>query len=401
MAMTEEDKKNFEQVVKNAGTPTTEDEVTELFKQENIDQGSLINNDSKTSPFWRLIQSIVTAPYFWLLNALTNLVLPQSFLKTASGYFVDLYLWSVDLERKEASKAQGYVIFEREADAPEITLPAGFTISTEQINDKTYRLVIPNEVVLPANTPSFSVDCIAEETGDDYNLGGFYYQIPQTTLPGLIRVYNPDDWLTEPGQDKELDDDAKERCRSAYQSVSGWFIDDKYKLIMSEFGGVKTDQIYIEHDAPRGAGTANAYILLDSGIASQPFIDAINKAVRDDGYHGLGDDMLAMSLPEAPQDIVFEYLPAANLTTSESETLKANIEQFIRCAFRENQAYSGVTKTWPQSLFSYSTLNQELRNEFSKIESLYTPNRDFLSGLEIARIGTLTITETPRTTTYR
>ncbi|TOG38073.1 hypothetical protein CGJ02_26070, partial [Vibrio parahaemolyticus] len=88
---------------------------------------------------------------------------------------------------------------------------------------------------------------------------------------------------------------------------------------------------------------ANAYILLDSGIASQPFIDAINSAVRDDGYHGLGDDMLAMSLPEAPQDIVFEYLPAANLTTSESETLKANIEQFIRCAFRENQAYSGVT----------------------------------------------------------
>lgn len=399
MAMTDDPQKDFEQAVKNAGTPTTEEEVKELFKQENIDQGALINNDSEMSPFWRLIESIVTNAYFWLLNALLKLVLPQSFVKTATGRFVDLYLWSVNLTRKEASKARGYVIFEREPDAPEITLPAGFTISTEQINGVVYRLVVPDEIILPAAEESFSVDCIAEKAGDDYNLAGFYYQIPQTALPGLIRVYNPDDWLTEPGQDEEEDDDAKERYRSAYQSVSGWFIDDKYKLIMSEFGGVKTDQIYIEHGAPRGAGSANAYILLDSGVPSQPFIDAINLAVRDDGYHGLGDDMLAMELPPVKQDIEFEFLPRANLTDAEKSTLKSNIEQFIRCAFRENQAYSGVTKTWPQSLFSYSTLNQELRNEFPYIESLYTPNRDFRSGLEIARIGTLTVTETPRTTT--
>lgn len=396
MAMTDDPQKDFEQLLENADIPTTEEEVTEIFNQEVEDQGSLINNDSTFSPFWRLIEAIITKPYFWLLNFLITVILPQSFVKTATGYFLDMYLWSVNLTRKEASKAIGNVIFEREVTAPEIVLPKGFTISTERINGEIYSLVTREEITLPAATASVTVECEAEKTGSAYNLGSGYYQIPQTPLPGLIRVYNPEDWLTTPGANKESNEDARERYRSAFQAVSGWFIDDKYKLIMAEFGGVKTDQIYIEHGAPRGPGSANAYLLLDSGIPSEPFLEAINKAVRDDGYHGLGDDMLALDLPEVPQDIALEVLPFPNLSDEQKASLMSNVNQFVRCAFRENQAYSDVTLTWPQSLFSYSTLNQELRNEFSDIESIYTPNRDFRTGLEIARINTLDITETPR-----
>lgn len=396
MAMTDDPQKDFEQLLENADIPTTEEEVTEIFNQEVEEQGSLINNDSTFSPFWRLIEAIITKPYFWLLNFLITVILPQSFVKTATGYFLDMYLWSVNLTRKEASKAIGNVIFEREVTAPEIVLPKGFTISTERINGEIYSLITREEITLPAATASVTVECEAEKTGSAYNLGSGYYQIPQTPLPGLIRVYNPEDWLTTPGANEESNEDARERYRSAFQSVSGWFIDDKYKLIMAEFGGVKTDQIYIEHGAPRGPGSANAYLLLDSGIPSEPFLEAINKAVRDDGYHGLGDDMLALDLPEVPQDITLEVLPFPNLSDDQKASLMTNVNQFVRCAFRENQAYSDVTLTWPQSLFSYSTLNQELRNEFSDIESIYTPNRDFRTGLEIARINTLEITETPR-----
>lgn len=396
MAMTHDPNQDFQQLVKNADIPTEAAEVKAVFQQEVNDQGSLINNDSTFSPFWRLIEAMITKAYFWLLTFLITDILPQSFVRTATGYFLDMYLWSVNLTRKDASKAEGYVIFERELTAPEILLPAGFTISTDRINGVMYKLVTLKEETLPTGVAQLSIQCEAEATGAAYNLGAGYYQIPQTPLPGLLRVYNPADWLTQPGQDKESDADARERYRSAFQSVSGWFIDDKYKLIMSEFGGVKADQIYIEHGAPRGPGSANAYILLDSGIPSQPFIDAINKAVRDDGHHGLGDDMLAMDLPDVPQDITFEVLPVANLTDAQKSTLFQGIEQLIRCAFRENQAYEHVTQTWPQSLFSYSTLNQEIRNQFPLIETLYTPNRDFRTGLEIARINTLTLTETPR-----
>jgi len=396
MAISDNPQKDFKQVLENAGIPTTEDAVLTEFNQEVEDQGSTINNDSSFSPFWRLIEAMIVKPYFWLLSVLLKTVFPQSFVYTATGYFLDMWLWSVDLTRKLASKTQGNVIFEREPTAPEIILPAGFTISTERINGVIYQLIIKAETTLPAGVETMSVECEAQQTGSDYNLAGGYYQIPQTPLPGLIRVYNPNDWLTTPGADKELDIDARERYRAQYQAVSGWFIDDKYKLIMSEFGNVKTDQIYIEHGAPRGPGSANAYILLDSGVPSEPFLDAINTAVRDNGYHGLGDNMLALSLPEKNIDITFKVLPAANLKDSDKAALLSNIKQFIRCSFRENQAYSHITLTWPQALYSFSTLNQEVRNEFKSIESLYTPNLDFLTGLEIARINTLTITEQPR-----
>lgn len=396
MAISNDPQKDFEEVLDNAGIPVTEEEVKTIFNQEVEDQGSLINNDSLFSPFWRLIETMVTKAYFWLLEFLVTVVLPQSFVKTATGAFLDLYLWSVNLTRKEAVKAQGNVIFERDVTAPVTTLPAGFTISTDRINGEIYKLLVKNETTLPAGVASVSVECEAENTGEAYNLAGGYYQIPQSPLPGLIRAYNPNDWLTTPGAQEESNEDARNRYRAQYQSVSGFYVDDKYKLIMSEFGGVKTDQIYIEHGAPRGPGSANAYILLDSGVPSEPFLNAINKAVRDDGYHGLGDDMMAFALPEVMQSITFEVLPVPNLKDSEKAALMSNIEQFIRCAFRENQAYSNVTLTWPQALFSYSTLNQELRNEFKNIESLYTPNRDLRTGLEIARIDTLTITETAR-----
>lgn len=396
MAVSDDQRKDLEKLLENADIPTTEDEVKEIFNQEVEDQGSLINNNSTFSPFWRLIEAIITKPYFWLLEFLITVILPQSFVKTATGYFLDMYLWSVNLTRKEASKAIGIVIFEREVTAPEILLPKGFTISTERINGEIYSLVTLEEITLPAGAVSVTIECQAQKTGSAYNLGAGYYQIPQIPLPGLIRVYNPDGWLTTPGADEESNEDARERYRTAFQAVSGWFIDDKYKILMAEFGGVKADQIYIEHGAPRGPGSANAYLLLDSGIPSEPFLEAINKAVRDDGYHGLGDDMLAMDLPELPQDITLEILPLPNLSESQKASLMTNIEQFVRCAFRENQAYNDVTLTWPQSLFSYSTLNQELRNEFTDIESIYTPNRDFRTGLEIARIASLTITETAR-----
>lgn len=390
MAVSSENKE-FEQVLKNARIPMTDEEVHRAFEKEVIAQGSLINNDSKYSPFWRLITAIIKIPYMWLLSFLIQTVLVQSFVKTSSGFFLDLFLHSVNLTRKPASKAKGAVIFIRKPNAPEIQLPAGFTISTERINGNIYSLVIPEKITLPENITNFRVVCEANSTGGQYNLAGGYYCIPQSPLPGLIKVYNPDDWLIEPGADKELDEDARERYRSQFTAVSGFYIDDKYKLLMSEFGGIKTDQIYIEKNGPRGPGTANAYILLDSGTPSEPFLEAINTAVREDGYHGLGDDVIAMALPEKQIDIIVELMPVPNLKRDELEQLKENIDQYIRCVFRENQGYKDTIKTWPLTLFSFSTLNQGIRNKFQNIESLYFVNRDFKCGMEIPRIKTLII----------
>ncbi|MEC4728853.1 baseplate J/gp47 family protein [Shewanella sp. D64] len=386
------DKPDFKKVLKNANIPTTEEAIRAVFDEEVIAQGGLINNDGKYSPFWRLVRGIISKPYLWLIDFLLQTILPQSFVKTATGFFLDLYLQSVKLTRKTQSHALGYVIFERERGAPELLLPAGFTISTDRINGIPYRLIVINDTRLAANIGMTKVDCRAEFPGSHYNLASGYYQIPQTPLPGLIRVYTPEEWLTTPGADDESNDDARERYRSQFASVSGWYIDDKYKGLMSLFGGVKTSQIYIEKNAPRGPGSANAYLLLDSGIPTQPFLDAINKSVRLDGYHGLGDDMLAMALPELNVTITCDVLPVINLTDDELSQLFHDIEQYIRGVFRENQAYPNAMLIWPLTLFSMSTLNQELRNHFPLIESLYFAERDFKLGLNIARLETLTLT---------
>ncbi|WP_045409948.1 baseplate J/gp47 family protein [Vibrio jasicida] len=381
----------FEQVLKNSGIPVSEAEIQAEFEKEVVEQGSMINNNSTYSPFWRLIKTLITKPYLYLIQLLIKTVFPQSFVMHATGKWLDLWLDSVDLKRKQPNAAQGYVIFERLAGAPEILLPANFTISTDRINGKIYQLVIPEQTILPAGVMEVKVAVVAAEAGSEYNLSGGYYQIPQAPIAGLKRVYNPDDWLSLPGADIESNEDARARYRAQFTAVSGFYIDDKYKLIMSEFGGVKPDQIYIKRNGPRGPGTANAYLLLDSGTPAKPFIDKINQVVRGDGYHGLGDDMLVMELPEKDVDIECEWLPVPNLTPEQQASLKSHLEQYIRCVFRENKAYPDSMKTWPNDLFSFSTLNQELRNQFPQVESLYFKNRDFKTGLEIARINALQI----------
>lgn len=52
------------------------------------------------SPFWRLITAITTKPVMWLKDALVNVVMKNLFLADASGVFVDVFAWAVNLQRK-------------------------------------------------------------------------------------------------------------------------------------------------------------------------------------------------------------------------------------------------------------------------------------------------------------
>ena len=60
----------FENMLKEAGVPTTEEEMEARWKAINEGQGSLITNDSAWSPFWKLITAIVTTPLKLLVSLL-------------------------------------------------------------------------------------------------------------------------------------------------------------------------------------------------------------------------------------------------------------------------------------------------------------------------------------------
>lgn len=116
----------FTQMAAEAGMPTTEAEMQQAWAQCNVEAGSPFSNSSEFSPFWRLVSAIVTRPSQWLLFLLVKHALPNVFLKYASGAWLDVYAWGVDVTRKGAVSALGNLTFSRNpGTAGVVTIPAG------------------------------------------------------------------------------------------------------------------------------------------------------------------------------------------------------------------------------------------------------------------------------------
>lgn len=382
---------DYEAILTDQGMPTTQAQIREEFNAIVRDEG-LITNTSRMSPFWRLITAIVTAPVLWLKDALVNTVMKNLFLATAGGTFVDLFAWAVNVERKAATAATGMIRFTKVDVGREITVPAGTAIQTERINGTVYRVVTTEAVVIPPGVAGSLVEVVADREGSGFNLAPGYYRILPVAIDGIATAVNEDDWLTAPGADTEPDDELRNRVRNQFNLVGQYHIDAVYRGMISSLAGLNTDRIFFEHDAPRGPGTANVYLLLDSGIASQPFIDRVNDYVMTQGNHGHGDDVLCLPLPETEHDltVTVHLFASSHLTDDQREVLLRNAENLVRCAFRENTDYD-VEKTWPFSRFSMSRLGEELHDAFPDIESLEFSLGDILSDLSVPRLRTLSV----------
>ncbi|HGM6399579.1 TPA: baseplate J/gp47 family protein [Serratia marcescens] len=382
---------DYEAILADQGMPTTEAQIRDEFNAIVRAEG-LITNTSRMSPFWRLITAIVTAPVLWLKDALVNTVMKNLFLATAGGMFVDLFAWAVNLARKDATAAVGAIRFSKVDAGREITVPVGTVIQTERINGTIYRLLTTADVTIAPGTASALAPVVAELEGSGFNLAPGYYRILPVAVDGIASAVNEGDWLTQPGADTESDDDLRDRVKNQFNLVGQYHIDAVYRGMISGLAGLNTDRIFFEHDAPRGPGTANVYLLLDSGIASQPFIDMVNDYVMTQGNHGHGDDVLCLPLPETSHDltITVHLYASSHLTDEQTATLLRNAGNLVRCAFRENTDYE-VAKTWPFSRFSMSRLGEELHDAFADIESLEFSLGDILSGLDVPRLRTLSM----------
>ncbi|MDU3570647.1 MAG: baseplate J/gp47 family protein [Serratia marcescens] len=382
---------DYEAILADQGMPTSEAQIRDEFNAIAREEG-LITNTSRMSPFWRLITAIVTAPVLWLKDALVNTVMKNLFLATAGGMFVDLFAWAVNLARKDATAAVGAIRFSKVDAGREITVPVGTVIQTERINGTIYRLLTTADVTIAPGTASALAPVAAELEGSGFNLAPGYYRILPVAVDGIASAVNEDNWLTQPGADTESDDDLRDRVKNQFNLVGQYHIDAVYRGMISGLAGLNTDRIFFEHDAPRGPGTANVYLLLDSGIASQPFIDMVNDYVMTQGNHGHGDDVLCLPLPETSHDltITVHLYASSHLTEEQTATLLRNAGNLVRCAFRENTDYD-VAKTWPFSRFSMSRLGEELHDAFPDIESLEFSLGDILSGLDVPRLRTLSM----------
>ncbi|EEV5604863.1 hypothetical protein AWD60_001537 [Escherichia coli] len=382
---------DYEKILADNGMPVTEEQARAEFEAIVQSEG-LITNTSRMSPFWRLITAIVTRPVMWLKDALVNVVMKNLFLATAEGFFLDIFAWAVNLTRKEATPASGVIRFIKSDISRPVTVPADTLIQTERINGVIYTLKTRQATLIPEGIAGMSVDVIAEDTGAGFNLAPGYYRILPVAVDGIDAVENEENWLTVPGADEESDNELRDRVRNQFNLAGAYHTDAVYRGLIAGVAGISADRIYFLHDAPRGPGTANAYIMLDAGIASEPFIDSVNSFITDEGHHGHGDDLRCFAMPETHHDLtVTLWLYAAmNLNEEEIQLLKHNTGNLIRCAFRENSDYD-VQKTWPYSRFSMSRLGEELHLHFPAIESVAFSLPDIISDLDIPRLNQLTI----------
>ncbi|EKZ3215116.1 baseplate J/gp47 family protein [Salmonella enterica] len=382
---------DFKKILRESGMPVDEQTVRDTLQQA-ADDEKLVTNTSRMSPFWRLIQLLVVTPYMWIVDALTDNVLRNLFLMTAAGPFVDLFAAALKLARKEATRAAGKITFTKSAPDNSVTVPAGTLIQTERINGIIYTVTTTEQVIIPAGTQSALIDATATDSGAAFNLAPGYYQILPKAIDGIASVRNGDDWLTTPGADRESDDELKDRCRNQFNLAGSYHTDAVYRSLIAAQAGLTIDRIFFLHDAPRGPGTANAYLLLDTGVISQPYIDSVNDYIMTQGHHGHGDDMRCFAMPETRHDLaVTVYVEnLSNISSDDIDALKSGAENLIRCAFRENSNYD-ITRTWPYSRFSFSQLGRELHNGFPLVESVTFSLEDIISDLNVPRLNTLTV----------
>lgn len=382
---------DFNEVIKKSGMPATAEELRTQFNAIAAEEG-LITNASRMSPFWRLITAIVTTPVLWLKDVLVSTVLANMFVATASGQLLRLLAWAVNVTPKPAVAAQGVIRFYKTDARAVVTVKAGTVIQTERINGMVYGLTTSGDFTIAADKSSALIPVTASATGGAWNLAPGYYRILPLAVAGISRVVNDDDWLTTPGADEESDDDLRERCRNQFNLVGNYHTDAVYRSMIASVAGLSIDRIYFKHDAPRGPGTANAYLLLDTGVASKPFVDSVNDHITTQGHHGHGDDMLCIAMPETQHQLkVTVYVEnLANLSGDENTALKSGVENLIRSAFRENSDFD-VKRTWPYDRFSFSNLGRELHKTFSAIDSLAFSLTDIVSDLNIPRLSSLTV----------
>ncbi|AZD95330.1 MULTISPECIES: baseplate J/gp47 family protein [Pseudomonas] len=384
---------DFKKAIADAGIPTTEAGLKAAWEKEVVAQGAKVANTSAYSPFWRVMTALVTKPVLWLLDFLCLTVLPNFFVKTAVDAWLDTLAWAMNVERKGATKAKGKLLFTRaSADGP-LELEKGVTVQSAPINGHVYQLKTTAAATFLDGQLQLEIPVEAKESGSGYNLAPGYYAILPEPIPGIVQVTNAANWLASPGADQEPNDQLRLRVRNQFSAVNQWHTDAVYRAMISAFPGVRPDGVYFEHGAPRGPGSANAYVLFDAGVPADSYLQEINAHIRDLGNHGHGDDLLAMIMPETPASIHLSLWPRPNMTTDQVQQLEAEVTLFVRAAFRESTPRDyQPTLTYPQSRFSFSQLGTELHEQFPGIESLrFTPGDDLISGLTIPRIADLAV----------
>jgi uncharacterized phage protein gp47/JayE len=383
----------FKQMLAAGNVPTTQAELDAAWDAEVSNSDITINNSSSYSPFARTVKALITTPMLWLMGAMVTSILPNLFIKTAVGVWLDLLAWVLDLTRQAATKTLGTIEFARVDSSGTLDIPLGRVIQTQAINGVVYQ-VITTEAKSFADAEAvitITVEAVlADETlGAGHNLAAGYFNALLEPISG-VSVTNLSNWITTAGSDQESDENFRLRCKNQFSALNQYHTDAVYTALITTFAGIGVNNVFFDSDAPRGAGTADAYILMNSGEPSAQLLTDIEAHIMDDGNHGHGDDMQIKAMPAVNSALVMNIWFTPNLSIAQKTQLASDAEQFVRAAFRENTNWP-ASQTLPHATFSFSLLSQELHNEFGGLASVEFDLTDIATALAVARLSGLTV----------
>lgn len=274
----------------------------EQLAQDGLD--ALANGGAKVTSLvvggtWRSLLEIALEPVAEL-HALFGAGWRKSFLRYATGGFVDLIAEGLGLKRQEATKAVHQVEMARESSVGNLTVEAGKIVGTKvSAEGDQLRFFVAQQVVSPDGQLTVDVEVKAEFPGSRYNVGEGYITELITPISGIASVTNAADSIVTQAADRESDDRLKDRCYGRFPSLSHGAVKEAYEAWALEVEGV--EYVWVADQHPRGPGTIDVIVAAADGVPSVALVTEVGsfletKRPMNDDVRVLGASPLNLTL---------------------------------------------------------------------------------------------------------
>lgn len=202
-------------------------------------------------------------------------LLPQFFVLTASGGWLDLHAADVKVNRIPARFTEGLIDFYCEVSG---IVPAGAVVQTEAdpLGQRLRYLVTESTLIKP---PMTRVPVRAESPGAAWNVSSGQITTLVTVLDFVERIENASDWLTQSGVDLESDDLLRERLLLMWPALGTGSTWHAYMKWAREVQGVVKVAVLDQH--PRGQGTVDVVIAPSVGLPEPELIDKVQAYIDE------------------------------------------------------------------------------------------------------------------------
>ncbi|MCL6479370.1 MAG: baseplate J/gp47 family protein [Peptococcaceae bacterium] len=213
------------------------------------------------------------------LYTLLKSIVPQMYLGTATGQWLDFRAADNEVYRRPAQKTRGNVVFGRNAGSGNVVIPVDSIVATplDRYGERL-KFLVYSQTVLEDGQLEVAVPCEAEFAGGKYNVGSGQINQLLTNIPGIDYVRNDEDWITREGADEEDDESLRTRGKGKWNELSVGGGRDAYISWAKSITGVA--MVEVDDNHPRGQGTVDVIITSSAGVPTQDLIDQVQAYIN-------------------------------------------------------------------------------------------------------------------------